>query len=114
MKFIVNLLLTALLVLLLSYILPGVETAGYLSAIIVSLVIALLNFLVRPILVILTIPITIVTLGLFLLVVNAIIILLADFLVPGFTTGGFWSALLFAILLSIGKSILDRMVGADD
>ena len=78
---ILKVLLTAFAVLVLAYILPGVAVTGYLAAIIVAIVIAFLNMFVRPLLIFLTLPATIVTLGLFLLVINAIIILLADKLV---------------------------------
>ena len=90
----------------LAYILPGVAVSGYIGAIIVAVVIALLRFIVKPILVILTIPITLLTLGLFLFVINACIILLADYFVDGFAVDGFLYALLFSVLLSIFQSIL--------
>ena len=101
-----KILLTALAVILLANILPGVAVAGYLSAIIVAIVIALLNMIVRPLLIFLTLPATLITFGLFIFVINAIIILLADNLVDGFTVTGFWAALLFSILLSIFRSFL--------
>ena len=106
MKTFLKILLTALAVILLANILPGVEVAGYLSAIIVAIVIALLNMIVRPLLIFLTLPATLITFGLFIFVINAIIILLADNLVDGFTVTGFWAALLFSILLSIFRSFL--------
>lgn len=113
MKFILKLLITAILVVVLSKILPGVETDGYVSAILVALSISILNFIVRPILVILTLPVTVVTLGLFLLVINAIIIMLADWLVTGFSVNGFFYALLFSIILAIARSILFKMLEKD-
>lgn len=106
MKTFLKVLLTALAVIVLANILPGVAVTGYISAIIVAVVIALLNMFIRPLLVFFTLPATIVTLGLFLFVINACIILLADKLVDGFAVSGFWSALLFSILLSIFRSIL--------
>lgn len=106
MKFILRLLLSALAVVLLANILPGVHVATYGIAILVALVISLLNMLVKPLLVILTLPVTILTLGLFLLVINALIILLASSLVSGFNVDGFWWALLFSLLLSVLQSIL--------
>lgn len=110
MNILIRLLITAGIVMLLSYVLPGVIVMGYTAAIIVAAVLALLNALVKPILIILTIPITIVTLGLFLLVINAIIVLLADQLLRGFTVDGFWTALLFSILLSFCQSIAYSML----
>ncbi|MFT4850306.1 MAG: putative membrane protein [Sediminicola sp.] len=106
MNLIIRLLLSAVAVLILAYVLPGVEVAGFNSAIIVAIVVALLRLTVRPVLVILTLPVTIVTLGLFLLVINAIIILLADYFVAGFSVRNIWWALLFSLLLSFLQSVL--------
>lgn len=106
MKFILRLLLSALAVVLLANILPGVHVATFGIAVIVALVLSLLNFVVKPLLVILTLPVTIVTFGLFLLVINALIILMASGLVSGFAVDGFWWALLFSLLLSLVQSIL--------
>ena len=85
MKLIIRILLSALAVFILANILPGVGVDSYTTAIIVAIVLGLLNFIVKPIMVILTLPVTIVTLGLFLLIINALIILLADRFVSGFT-----------------------------
>ncbi len=106
MKIFLKLLLTALAVILLANILPGITVNNYTTAIVVAAVIALLNMFVRPLLVFFTLPATIVTLGLFLFVINACIILLADKLVDGFGVSGFFSALLFSVLLSIFRSFL--------
>jgi putative membrane protein len=106
MNVILKLLLNALAVFILAYLLNGVEVNGYLGAIIVAVVLAILNLFVKPILIIFTLPVTILTLGLFLLVINALIILLADKLVEGFSVSSFWTAILFSILLSILQSIL--------
>jgi putative membrane protein len=113
MKFILRLLLSALAVVLLANILPGVHVATFGIAVIVALVLSLLNFLVKPLLVILTLPVTIVTFGLFLLVINALIILMAGGLVSGFTVDGFWWALLFSLLLSVVQSILFAFLKED-
>jgi len=106
MKIILKMLLTAIAVVVLAQILPGVQVAGYTSAIIVAIVLGLLRIFVRPLLIIFTLPITIMTLGLFLFVINAAIILLADKLIDGFAVSGFWYALLFSLLLSFFQSIL--------
>lgn len=106
MNLIIRLLLTAVAVFILSYFLPGVNEVSFTSAIIVAAVLALLNAIVKPILVVLTFPITMVTLGLFLLVINACIILLADKFIDGFSVSGFWTALLFSLLLSLLQSLL--------
>lgn len=113
MKLILRILLSALAVVILSYILPGVEVDSYWTAILVAVVLSLLNFLVKPILIILTLPVTIITLGLFLLIINAIIILLADYLITGFDVNGIWWALLFSLLLSLLQSFLFTILKED-
>lgn len=113
MKLIIKLLLTALAVVVLAKILPGVAVEGYGSAIIVAVVIALLRLIVKPILIVLTLPITIVTFGLFLLIINAIIILLADYFVGSFMVSSVWWALLFSLLLSLFQSILFSLIKED-
>lgn len=113
MNLILRLLITAGIVVLLAHLLPGVAVSGFAAAIIVAIVLALLNAILKPILIILTIPITIVTLGLFLLVINACIILLADKFIDGFGVNGFWTALLFSILLSISQSIAYSLLKED-
>ena len=113
MKTFLKILLTALAVIVLANILPGISVAGYVSAIIVAVVISLLNMFVRPLLIFFTLPATIVTFGLFIFVINAIIILLADKLVDGFAVSGFWAALFFSILLSIFRSALFSLIKED-
>ena len=108
-NFVIRILLSGLAVFICATVLPGAHVDGFLIAIVVAVILALLNLLVKPILVILSIPITIFTVGLFLLVINTILILLADWLVPGFTVDGFWWALLFSILLSIINSLFGGM-----
>jgi putative membrane protein len=106
MKTFFKILLTAVAVIVLATILPGIIVDGYVSAIIVAIVIAVLNMIVRPVLIFFTLPATLVTFGLFIFVINAIIILIADKLVDGFAVSGFFAALLFSILLSIFRSVL--------
>ena len=113
MKLILRLLLNALAVVILSYVLPGVGVDSMVTAIIVAVVLSLLNCLVKPILVILTLPITVLTLGLFLLVINAIIILFAAKLIDGFQVTSFWWAIIFSLLLSILQSILHSILKED-
>jgi len=113
MNLIIRLLVTAGLVILLSHFLPGVAVSGFSAALIVAIVLALLNAIIKPILVVLTIPITIITLGLFLLVINAIIILIADAFISGFAVNGFFIALLFSVLLSICQSIVNSLLTED-
>jgi putative membrane protein len=106
MKVILRILLTAFAVLIISHFLKGVMVDDYTSAVIVAAVLGLLRLIVKPILVILTLPVTILTLGLFLFVINAVIVLFASNLIAGFTVSGFWVALLFSLLLSLFQSIL--------
>ncbi|TCP25237.1 putative membrane protein [Tenacibaculum skagerrakense] len=114
MKLIVKLLLTAFAVLVLSNLLSGIVVENYVTAVIIALVLAVLNTFIRPILVVLTLPITIVTLGLFLLVINAIIILIAGNLVSGFYVNGFFTALIFSVLLSIFRSVLFGLIKEEE
>jgi len=104
-NFLIRLVLSALAVFICATVLPGAHVDGFLIAIVVAAVLAILNVLVKPVLVILTIPITIVTLGLFLLVINTLLVLLADWLIPGFSVDNFWWALVFSVLLSIINSV---------
>ncbi len=113
MNFILKLILSAVAVIVLSKILPGVGVDSYVSALIVAVVLAILNAIVKPLLVFLTLPATIITLGLFLLVVNAAIILLADYFIDGFRVNGWLWALIFSVLLSIFQSILHSILKKD-
>lgn len=110
MKIFLKLLLTALAVLLLSNLLGGITVDSYVTAVLVALTISILNMFVRPLLVLFTLPVTILTLGLFLFVINACIILLASKLVAGFAVSGFFTALIFSVLLSFFRSILFRLL----
>ncbi|MBE0423564.1 MAG: phage holin family protein [Lutibacter sp.] len=106
MNLILKIVLTAVAVLVIAHFLPGVSVVNFTNAVIVAVVLALLRVTIKPLLIILTLPVTIVTLGLFLLVINALIILLADNLIDGFHVTGFWIALLFSLILSVFESIL--------
>ena len=115
MRFLVKLLVNALAVYLTATLLKGVHLNDFWTAVIVALVLVLLNATLKPILVILTIPATILTLGLFLVVINAIIILAASWLLaPKFSVDNFWWALLFSIILSFINSILQGLIMTDD
>ena len=105
MRIISRILLYTAAVLITAWILPGITVAPFWVAIVVAVILSLLNALLKPLLVILTIPITILTLGLFLLVINALIIMLAGAIVPGFEVANFWWALLFSIILSLIASL---------
>ena len=106
MKFLMRIIVTSIIAFALAYILDGINISSFWSAIILAIVLSLLNAFVKPFLVLLTLPITNFSLGLFLLVINAIIILLADKILDGFSVDGFWNALLFSLLLSILSSLL--------
>jgi len=106
MKFLMRIVVTSIIAFALAYLLDGINITTFWSAIILAIVLALLNAFVKPLLVLLTFPITILTFGLFLLVINALIILLADKLLDGFSVDGFWNALLFSLLLSVLTSLL--------
>lgn len=106
MNLILKIVLTAVAVLVIAHFLPGVSVVNFTSAVIVAVVLALLRVTIKPLLIILTLPVTIITLGLFLLVINALIIMLADNLIDGFYVSGFWIALLFSLILSLFESIL--------
>lgn len=94
-------LISAVVIIIATMILPGVHVANFTTALLAALVLGVINAVLKPILVILTLPINIVTLGLFTFVINALLILLAAHIVPGFTVNGFWWALLFSLVLSI-------------
>lgn len=111
MGFIGRFLVTTIAVIVAAYLLPGVHFANNYTPLIVALVLGLLNAIVKPILVLLTIPLTIITLGLFLLVINTIIVKFASGIVGGFTVDGWWTAFFFGIIVSIVTAILDALIG---
>jgi putative membrane protein len=106
----VRFLLSGVAVLLTAYLLPGVEVRSYETALLTALVLSIANVIIKPILIMLTIPITVITLGLFLLVINAVIILLVDHFVSGFFVNGFWWAMAFSLIMSIFNSIVSDML----
>ncbi len=108
MKIIIQLILSAIAVLIAAYLLPGVTVSGFFSAVIVAVVLAIVNNFVKPIITILTLPINIVTLGLFSLVITALMVILTDYVVPGFEVAGFWSALLFGVLLALISMVFGK------
>ncbi|GAB3847900.1 phage holin family protein [Hymenobacter terrigena] len=108
--FILKFILTAVLVYGLSLVLPGVVLGGVGSAAILVIVLGILNAIVKPILQILGFPITVLTLGLFLLVINVIIVKLADFLMSSFDVHGFFNTLLFSLALSVVNAVVDLVM----
>jgi len=107
MNILIRLLITTILVVVLAHFLPGISVQDYTSALWVALVLGVLNAFLKPVLILLTLPATIFTLGLFLLVINAVVILVGDYLVDGFLVDGFWSAFIFSILLSLSQSVMN-------
>ena len=112
-NFIIKTLIIAAAVVIASYFLPGVAVKRFTTALLVALVLSVLNYIVKPILVILTLPITIITLGLFLFVINALIIIIADKFIDGIKIDGFFWALIFSLILSILSSVVDSMMKDD-
>jgi putative membrane protein len=109
MEFLLRLIISALAVLMTAFLLPGVELKSGWTALVVATVLSVLNAIIKPVLVFLTIPITLVTFGVFLLFINAFIIMLVDRIVPGFSVHSFWTAFLFSIILSLTMSLLERL-----
>ena len=101
MRFLIRVLVNGAAILLAAYLVPGVAVRSPATAFIAGLVLALINAIVRPILVFLTFPITLLTLGLFIFVLNAFCFWLASVVVPAFTVHGFWAALLGALIVSV-------------
>ena len=101
MGILINWLLNALAILTAAYILPGIHVDTFVTALVLSVVLGIANVVIKPILVLLTLPITILTFGLFTLVINALLVLGATYIVPGFTVDGFLWALVFSIVLSL-------------
>jgi putative membrane protein len=114
MNFIIRLLVTAAVAYGLAHFLSGVHIPNFKDAIIFALILAVLNAIIKPILVLLTLPITILTLGLFLFVINAIIILLADKAMDGVKIDGFMWALIFSLILSVLSSVLQGLLTEKD
>ena len=114
MNILLRILITAVVAYALSAILPGIHFRDFWTAIGFSVVLAICNFLLKPLLILLTLPITIVTFGLFLFVINAIVVLVAGKFVSGFHVNGFGWALLFSFLLSLVTSILYKNTKRSD
>jgi putative membrane protein len=110
MHFLVKLMLSSIAVLVASYIIPGIRVPDMKTALIVAAVLAFLNAVVKPIMVILTIPITLLTMGLFLIVINGLLILFTAYIVKDFTVTGFIPALLFSLFMAFTNSIFESLV----
>ena len=109
MNIFIRIIITAILVLVIDYFMMGIAVASFATSILVAIVLALLNTFIKPLLIFFTFPVTILTLGLFLLVINAIIIILCSEIVGGFHVDSFWTALLFSIILSLSQSLMNGL-----
>src|ERR1035437_6354517 len=109
MNLFLKLLINSLAVFITGYLLHGVHLDSFWTAVIVAVVLGVVNTFIKPILILFTLPITILTLGLFILVINTLMILLVAAIVPGFKVDGFWWALLFSLVLSILNSFLQSL-----
>jgi putative membrane protein len=116
MNFIIKIFLNAIAVVIVAYILPGVHVRDFMDAVILAFLLSLLNASVRPVLIFLTIPATILSLGLFLLVINALIIEIAAWIMrpDQFSVDSFWWALGFSLLLSFVNGIFERLTIKND
>jgi putative membrane protein len=113
MKLIIKIIITTGLVLLIPNLISGIQIDGFITALCVAIVLGLLNIFIKPLFVVLTLPFTIVTLGLFLLVINALMIIICDNIVGGFSVDSFWTAILFSIILTVFQSISYRIIGGN-
>lgn len=111
MKTLVRILTTSILVLLISHFMHGVNVDSFTTSLLVAIVLGLLNIFIKPILVLFTLPITFFTLGLFLLIINGLIIIICDKIVGGFDVDNFFTALLFSIILSVSQSLVNLFLG---
>ena len=108
MKFLLKILITTVNAFILAYILPGIFLPDIFTALLLAVILAILDATVKPLLIVLTFPVTILTLGMFLFVINACIILAAEYFIDGFTVDGFWYAVLFSVLLSFFNSFVHK------
>jgi putative membrane protein len=113
MRFVARVLLNGLAILAAAYVLPGLQLSGPIPALVAGAALGFINAILRPILLLLTLPLTLLTLGLFIFVVNAICLALTAALVPGFEIAGFWSALFGALLVSLVSWALNVAIGGD-
>lgn len=109
MQILMRVLVNTITVFVASALIPGVHIKGLLVTVLVAIILGVLNAFVRPVLVLLTLPVTVITFGLFVFVINALLIMLAASIVPGFAVDGFWWALLFSFALSVVGSFLNSL-----
>lgn len=110
MGILINWIVSAMVVFSIAYIMPGVRVADFTTSLVVALVLGIINAFLKPILLILTLPINLVTLGLFTFVLNALLILLVSRIVPGFFVDGFLTALIFGLILSLANTFVYKFL----
>lgn len=113
-QFLLTWILTAISLVITAYLIPGIMIKGLVVAAIAALIMGLINAVVRPILILFTLPLTVLTLGLFLFVVNAISFSLVSYFTPGFSINSFWDALFGSIILSIISSLLNQVLESQE
>ncbi|WP_026712041.1 phage holin family protein [Flavobacterium filum] len=114
MNLVIRILVTAGLVMLIAHLLPGVKVDSFIQSVYVAIILGLLNVFIKPIIILFTLPVTILTLGLFLLVINALLVLLCSNIVGGFYVESFWTAMFFSIILSISQSLVYKLTGKEE
>ena len=109
MKTIIHFVVSTIAILITVYVLPGVHVSGLLAAFVLAVILGVINIFLRPILIFLTLPLTVITLGIWVLFINALLVLLASYIVPGFIVDSFWWAFLFGIVLAIVNWVLQTL-----
>jgi putative membrane protein len=113
MRWLLHALISSAALVAIAHLYPGVQVSGWTAALVAAVALGIINVLVRPVLIVLTLPATILTLGLFLLVVNAICFWLAAKLIPGFAVSGLWAALVGSVLYSILTGVAGWLIFSD-
>jgi len=106
MNFLINWMVSGMAIVITAYLLPGVRLSGLFAALVTALVLGFINAFIKPLLTLLTLPLTVLTLGLFALVINALLIILTSKIVPGFQVQGFWWAMAFSLVLAVVNFVL--------
>ena len=111
MNILIKWIVSAAAIAITAYLLPGVTVTGIVPVLVLAVVLGIINAFIRPILTLVTLPLSIVTLGIFSLILNTLLILLAEAVVPGFEIAGFWWAFLFGIVLALVTAVLKKVDG---
>ena len=108
MNWLIKIILSAVAIIVSAYLIPGINVDTFFTAVVVAIVLSIINLIFRPLFILLTLPVTIITFGLFLIAINAFMIMLAGSFVDGFHVSGFWSALIFSFILSFLYSMFGK------